>query len=297
MADIFFQQYRQPPFIGEMGIRMKYFTKEITTGLPDSGESPALLRGYIPDNLKEVDAAKKHPAVLILPGGAYFFTSEREGEGVALKLMSEGICAFVLNYHVAPVRFPVALCEALLSLQYIRENCEEWNIDADNISVLGFSAGGHLAASVGVHWSKACILKNIPEAKKELVKPNKLLLSYPVITSGEYAHNGSMLNLLGEENQTQELLEFNSLEKQVTKDTPKSFIWHTYEDASVPVQNAMLFATALIQEGITTELHVYPKGGHGLSLGNHIVNGGWEYGKDHDVAEWIERAVKFIYTV
>ncbi len=75
-----------------------------------------------------------------------------------------------------------------------------------------------------------------------------------------------MLNLLGEENQTQELLEFNSLEKQVTKDTPKSFIWHTYEDASVPVQNAMLFATALIQEGITTELHVYPKGGHGLSL-------------------------------
>lgn len=283
--------------MGIWGFKMKHFTKEIVTGLLDNGNEPALLRAYIPDNCKEVDLDKKHPAVLILPGGAYFLTSEREGEGIALKLMSEGICAFILNYHVAPVRFPVALCEALLSLQYIRENSEEWNIDTENISVLGFSAGGHLAASVGVHWNKDSILNNIPEAKKELVKPNKLLLSYPVITSGEYAHKGSMLNLLGEDNQTEELLEFNSLEKQVTKDTPKSFIWHTFEDTSVPVQNAMLFAGALIQEGITTELHVYPKGWHGLSLGNHMVNGGWEYGKDHEIAVWIERAIAFIYTV
>lgn len=280
-----------------MVINMKHFTKEIVTGLLDRGEKGALLRAYIPDNCKDVDIEKKHPAVLVLPGGGYGYTSEREGEGIALKLMSEGICAFILNYHVAPVRFPVALCEALLSLQYIRENSSEWNIDSNNISVMGFSAGGHLAASVGVHWNKECILKNVKELKRELVQPNKLLLSYPVITSGEYAHKGSMTNLLGEDNQTEELLEFISLEKQVTKDTPKSFIWHTFEDGSVPVQNAMLFASALIGEGILTELHVYPKGGHGLSLGNHIVNGGWEYGKDHEVAEWVERAVSFIYTV
>lgn len=282
---------------GEMEQTMKHFTTEIVTGLLEKDEKPALLRGYIPDNCIEVDLKKKHPAVLILPGGAYFRTSEREGEGVALKFLSEGICAFILNYHVAPVRFPVSLCEALLALQYIREHSEEWNIDAENISVLGFSAGGHLAASVGVHWNKDCILKYIPEAKKELVKPNKLVLSYPVISSGEYAHQGSMLNLLGEENQTQELLTFNSLEKQVTKDTPKTFIWHTFEDGSVPVQNTMLFATALMNEGIMTELHVYPKGGHGLSLGNHLVNSGWEFDKTHETREWINKAITFIYTI
>lgn len=276
---------------------MKYFLQEIHTGLLDSSQGGALLKAYIPDNTEEIDKDKKNPAVLILPGGGYGFTSDREGEGVALKFLSEGICAFVLKYHVAPVRFPVALCEALLTLQYIRENSKEWHIDENNISVCGFSAGGHLAASVGVHWNKEKILKYIPECKRELVKPNKLILSYPVITSGEYAHKGSMVNLLGEDNQTEELLLFNSLEKQVSKDTPKTFLWHTFEDGSVPVQNSMLFANALIQEGITTELHIYPKGGHGLSLGNHLVNAGWEYGDKHETAQWINRAIDFIYTV
>lgn len=274
---------------------MKFFSKEIVVDLLEEKEEPALLWAYIPDHFSEIDMQRKHPAVLVLPGGGYGFTSDREGEGVALKLVSEGICAFVLKYHVAPVRFPVALCEALLAVGYIREHCEEFHIDENNIGVCGFSAGGHLAASVGVHWNKECILKNLPDISKELIQPNKLILSYPVITTGVYAHEGSFINLLGEENKTTELLAFNSLEKQVTKDTPKTFIWHTFEDGLVPVQNTMLFGNALIQEGITTELHIYPSGKHGLSLGNHVVNGDWEYGQIHESSEWINKAIAFIY--
>lgn len=274
---------------------MKCFLKEIVSGLLKPEDKPAVLRVYVPDNFAEINKDRKRPAVLVLPGGGYGFTSEREGEGVALKLVSEGICAFVLNYHVAPYRFPVALCEALTAIAYIRENSDEFNVDENNIGVCGFSAGGHLAASVGVHWNKDTILSNIPNVDKELVRPNKLILSYPVITSGAYAHEGSIINLLGEDNQTPELLEFNSLEKQVTKDTPKTFIWHTFDDGLVPVQNTMLFGSALIQAGITTELHIYPSGWHGLSLGNHVVNGDWSFGQVHDSAEWINKAIAFVY--
>lgn len=274
---------------------MKCFSKEIVLELLKPEDKPAVLWAYVPDNFREINKDRKHPAVLVLPGGGYGFTSEREGEGVALRLVSEGICAFVLNYHVAPHRFPVALCEALTAIAYIRENCEEFNVDENNIGVCGFSAGGHLAASVGVHWNKEAILCNISNVDKELVRPNKLILSYPVITSGKYAHEGSIINLLGEDNQTEELLEFNSLEKQVTKDTPKTFIWHTFDDGLVPVENTMLFGSALVQAGITTELHIYPSGWHGLSLGNHIVNGDWSFGQVHECAEWINKAIAFVY--
>lgn len=273
---------------------MRYFQENIITNLDVKIESPAVLTGYIPDNSPEIDKNRKHPAVLILPGGGYGFTSDRESESIALKMISEGISAFVLRYHVAPVRFPVALCEALLSIKYIREHANEYNIDPANISVCGFSAGGHLAASTGVHWNSSYIIDLLGEATAEW-KPNKLILSYPVITSGEHAHRGSFDNLLGEEKETQEWLNFYSLEKQVNKDTPISFIWHTYEDDLVPVQNAMLFASALIEHKIPTELHIYRRGWHGLSLGNYMVCGDWKYKDKHVSSDWIEKAIQFIY--
>lgn len=273
---------------------MRYVQTEIRNNLDPLVEKPAMLTGYIPDNTIEVDMRRVHPAVLVLPGGGYGFTSSRENEAIALKFISEGICAFVLNYHVAPVRFPQALCEALLSIKYIREHAEEYNIDPDNISVCGFSAGGHLAASTGVHWNNSYI-KEILGDKAYGINPNRLILAYPVITSGEFAHRGSFENLLGEENESEKLLELNSLEKQVSKDTPITFLWHTYEDDLVPVQNSMLFATALMEHKIPTELHIYRRGWHGLSLGNHLVYGDWKYGQNHVTSEWIDMAIRFIY--
>lgn len=273
---------------------MKYFTTEIKTNLENAPEQPVTLSCYIPDNSQEIDIDRLHPAVVILPGGGYHFTSYRENEAVALKYISEGICAFVLEYHVAPVRFPVALCEALLSVLYVRDHAKEYHIDPDNISVCGFSAGGHLAASTGVFWNNDYILKLL-DIEPEKLKPNKLILSYPVITSGEYAHRGSFENLLGDEKENERWLEFNSLEKQVTKDTPETFIWHTYDDTVVPVQNTMLFASALIEKQIPTELHIYKSGSHGLSLGNYLVYGDKKYGESHMSSDWIDKAVRFIY--
>lgn len=272
---------------------MRCFTTEIKLEFGELKE-PAVLWGYIPSNFSEIDIDRKHPAVLVLPGGGYGYTSEREGEAVALRLAAEGICAFVLKYHTAPATFPVALSEALTAIAYIRENSEEYHVDSANVSVCGFSAGGHLAASTGVHWNKEEILKGIGKKASE-VRPDNLILCYPVITSGEYTHEGSMSNLLAERRQDAELIAFNCLETQVAEDTPRTFLWHTWDDGAVPVENSLHFATALAKNKVVTEMHLYPHGNHGLSLGNHVVNGDWKYEEKHPSAEWINKAVDFIY--
>lgn len=272
---------------------MRFFSTEIKVDL-EGVKEPALLWGYIPDNSTEIDKDRRHPAVLILPGGGYEFTSEREGEAVALKFAAEGICAFVLKYHVSPARFPAALCEALAALAFIRENSTEYQVDKENISVCGFSAGGHLAASTGVHWNKEEILRIIGK-EAAAVRPDNLVLCYPVISSGEYTHEGSMRNLLGEKAEDEKLLFFNRLEEQVEADTPRTFIWHTWDDSVVPVENTILFISALARNKVEAEVHIYPEGFHGLSLGNYAVNGGWNHKEEHPSAEWFQKAANFIY--
>ena len=272
---------------------MQYFEKKISINTEGASENEARLIAYIPDTHEGQGINRIRPAVLILPGGGYEYTSEREAEPIALKFLTQGICAFVLHYSPAPARFPQALCEALTAIGYIREHAEEWKINKDQVAVCGFSAGGHLCASVGVFWNKDFLEKYIG-TDHEKVRPNKLILSYPVITSGEFTHQGSMNNLLGD-NKDEERLALVSLEKQVTKDVPPSFIWHTYEDGAVPVQNALLFANALIAEDIPMELHIYRRGHHGLSLGNHLVLGENQYGENHMSSDWIDKAIRFIY--
>lgn len=204
-------------------------------------------------------------AVLICPGGGYSFTSEREAEPIALKFNGKGYHAFVLSYSCTPAKYPQPLLDVSRAMCIIRENAKDWNIDSNNISVCGFSAGGHLAAHLGVHWNKD-FLNNIDGISVGENKPNKLILAYPVITSGEFAHKGSIINLLGE-NYSDELLCEVSLEKQIGEHTPESFIWHTFEDNAVLVENSLLFANGLRKFNIPFELHIYNKGGHGLSLG------------------------------
>lgn len=272
---------------------MRYFEENM--GIQTSGASDyiARLTAYIPDNPFDQGSSKVKPAVLILPGGGYEYTSKREGEPVAMKFVSEGLCAFVLHYSTAPARFPQALCEALSAISYIREHAEEWDIDPNKITVCGFSAGGHLAASVGTFWNQAWV-KDYLKIDAEKIKPNLLVLSYPVITSGEFAHQGSVNNLLGD-NKTEKNLELISLEKQVTSDVPPTFIWHTYEDASVPVKNTMLFANALLEKNIPLEMHIYRRGKHGLSLGNFLVEAQMNFGEKHMSSDWIDQAIRFIF--
>jgi acetyl esterase/lipase len=211
-----------------------------------------------------LDGPEARGAVLICPGGGYFFTSNREAEPIAMRFAAAGFQAFVLYYSVAPRRHPQPLLDLARAMTLIRERAHEWRVDPGRIAVCGFSAGGHLAASLGVHWGKA-YLRETPGIQADLIRPNALILCYPVISRGPNAHQGSFINLLGEE-AAPELSGELSLECHVSRNTPPAFIWHTFDDPVVPVENSLLFASAMRAQGIPFELHVYPSGPHGLSL-------------------------------
>ena len=231
--------------------------KDIDSGTLYDGFRPTLDTYLLAGN-------KKRGAVLICPGGGYGFTSDREAEPVAMQFNAAGFHAFVLYYSVAPRKHPQPLMDVSRAMCILRENADLWNISADKIAVCGFSAGGHLTASLGVHWDKP-FLHNISGLTRGLNQPNAIILSYPVISSGPFAHEGSFINLLGD-NPDKNLRFEMSLEHQVTEKTPPAFLWHTFDDSLVPVENSMLFAQALRKNNIPFELHIYPEGPHGLSL-------------------------------
>ena len=231
----------------------------------------ARLTTYLWEDSPEI-AIKKRALVLICPGGGYHRTSDREAEAVALKIMSMGHHAAVLRYSVAPARFPVALREVARSITLLRKKAEAWHIDENKIVVMGFSAGGHLAASYGVYWNSP-MLSESTGASLEDLRPNGLILGYPVITAYEpHRHEGSIRNLLGDNWQEKELLEKISLENHVGSHTPRTFLWSTFEDDTVPAENSLVFVQALMKKKIPVEFHLYEKGGHGLSLANHITD-------------------------
>ena len=151
-------------------------------------------------------------------------------------------------------------------MKLVHTNREKWHVNTDKIFIQGSSAGGHLAASLGVFWNQP-FLCELSGTTPEILKPCGMILCYPVITSEEeYAHEGSFKSLLG--SRYEELKDRVSIEKQVTSAAPPCFIWHTFTDETVPVENALLFVQALRKAGVSTEFHMYPAGEHGLSLGD-----------------------------
>ncbi len=245
---------------------------------------------YLPDNSEAIDPYKKRPTVIICPGGGYAYTSDREAEPVALKFLSEDCNAIVLRYST-PAKFPIALLELSYAVATARKNANEWNVDTEKIVVCGFSAGGHLAALFSSLWNKNFV-KSFFEYENEENKPCGMILGYPVITSGSYAHKGSFINLIGEDADS-ELTELVSVEKQICHDTPPAFIWHTFTDKSVNVKNALLLAEALADNNISTELHIFPEGPHGLSLANGSVKKDYN-GEYSECQAWIEMSIRWI---
>lgn len=215
---------------------------------------------------------KLRPVILICPGGAYRSTSDREAEPIALQFLAAGYHVAVLRYSTVPARFPEALMQLALAVHILRKNAEEWKIDKNRIIVMGFSAGGHLAASLGVFWNQEFLFERLGVPAKQL-QPNGLILCYPVITSGEKSHQGSFINLLGLDYDNLVKRSKVSLEKQVTRDTPPTFIWHTATDDLVPVENSILFFQALCAAGVRAEMHIYPNGPHGLALATNETSG------------------------
>ena len=263
-------------------------------------EAVGNLYTYFLDSSIEMRPNEKRPVILMCPGGGYEMTSDREAEPMAMQFLAMGYHVAILPYSVCPVRYPAALLQVAESVLYLKEHADEYHIDPEKIVVQGCSAGGHLAANYGIAWNSPFLTKLMGmENDPERLCVAGLLLCYPVITSGEKAHEESFRNLLGE--QYEEKKEELSLENQVTPDTPPTFLWHTATDETVPVENSLYFFQACLQQGVSAELHIYPVGGHGLSLANEETCRANGIGVQKECQSWIGLAQTwlkkiFVYT-
>ena len=249
-------------------------------------EAVGNLYTYFLDSSIEMRPNEKRPVILMCPGGGYEMTSDREAEPMAMQCLAMGYHVAILRYSVCPVRYPAALLQVAESVLYLKEHADEYHIDPEKIVVQGCSAGGHLAANYGIAWNSPFLTKLMGmENDPERLCVAGLLLCYPVITSGEKAHEESFRNLLGE--QYEEKKEELSLENQVTPDTPPTFLWHTATDETVPVENSLYFFKACLQQGVSAELHIYPVGGHGLSLANEETCRANGIGVQKECQSWI----------
>lgn len=249
-------------------------------------EAVGNLYTYFLDSSIEMRPNEKRPVILMCPGGGYEMTSDREAEPMAMQFLAMGYHVAILRYSVCPVRYPAALLQVAESVLYLKEHADEYHIDPEKIVLQGCSAGGHLAANYGIAWNRPFLTKLMGvENDPERLRVAGLLLCYPVITSGEKAHEESFRNLLGE--QYEEKKEELSLENQVTPDTPPTFLWHTATDETVPVENSLYFFQACLQQGVSAELHIYPVGGHGLSLANEETCRANGIGVQKECQSWI----------
>lgn len=231
--------------------------------LPTEDE-PARIETYFPDVLDQVDPNKVRPVVVILPGGAYQRISAREAEPIAIQMVARGFAACVVTYSCAPATYPTSLVQVAGVVAFLRSHSAEFHIDPNKIILCGFSAGGHLACDLGCEWQEEWLAKRVG-VQTAAIKPNGLILGYPVISSGKFAHRQSIDNLTGGND---ELAQKLSLENRVSSSVPPTFIFHTLQDPEVPVENSLLLANSLRKAGISFSLHIFPYGPHGLSLAN-----------------------------
>lgn len=205
-------------------------------------------------------------AIVVCPGGGYGGLAGHEGQDYALFLNQHGVAAFVLKYRLGShgYRHPRMLEDAQRAIRLVRARATDWKIDPRRVGIMGSSAGGHLASTALTHFDSGKADAADP-IERQSSRPDLGILCYPVISMGPNTHQGSKNNLLGKE-PSAELVELLSNEKQVTKETPPCFLWHTAEDSAVKVENSLDFAAALQRNKIAFDLHVYQKGRHGLGL-------------------------------
>ena len=204
--------------------------------------------------------------MVICPGGGYNHLAPHEGKNYALWLNQHGVTCFVLKYRLGSngYRHPAMLRDAARAMRLVRARAADWKIDPKRVGIMGSSAGGHLASTLMTHFDLGNTNATDP-IERQSSRPDIGILCYPVITMGEYAHQGSKTNLLGI-NPSPELVRLLSNELQVTTNTPPCFIWQTFEDKTVSVENSLMFAEALRKNNVPFDLHIYQKGRHGLGL-------------------------------
>jgi acetyl esterase/lipase len=242
------------------------------------------LTPYLPDPAKATGAA-----IVICPGGGYAGLANHEGEHYARWLNESGIAGFVLKYRLGSAGYhhPAMLQDAARAVRTVRARAGEWKVDVKKVGIMGSSAGGHLASTLLTHFDAGKADATDP-IERESSRPELGILCYPVITLvGPFAHQGSKRNLLGP-NPPPELEHELSSELQVTNNTPPCFIWSTYEDKTVPVENSLQFAAALRKAGVPFDLHIYQKGPHGLGLGTRDWNPAKRHPWTADCVYWLQ---------
>ncbi|MBN6054961.1 alpha/beta hydrolase, partial [Nonomuraea sp. RK-328] len=223
-------------------------------------------------------------AVVVLPGGGYTRLADHEGEPVARWLNTLGVAAFVLRYRVVPHRHPLPLLDAARAVRWVRARAADHGVDPGRVGVLGFSAGGHLAGLLATETGPMLTEGPHDEVDAQQGRPDLAVLSYPVVTlTGPAAHAGSVAALLGPGQEGGDPAEL-SVERRVGPHVPPVFVWHTADDASVPVDNTLLLTGALARHRVPVEAHVYPSGVHGLGLA----------GDDPVVGDWTSRCAVFL---
>ncbi|WEV58903.1 alpha/beta hydrolase [Bifidobacterium sp. ESL0728] len=266
----------------------------INTTIDGIDGSKADFSVYSIDNSQEIDPQRRRPTVLVIPGGGYAFTSDREAEPIALKILGAGYNAAILRYSCAPSVYPTALLEAAEAMKLLRTNAEVWHINPDSIIAAGFSAGGHLAGNLATTAGDETMRSHGYDP--DTVRPNGLMLGYAVTTSGKFAHRDSFVKLLGTKNKDDaKLLEEVSIDKHIDAKTPPTFIWHTVSDETVPVQGAMMTFAACVRAGVSVEAHFFPTGHHGLSLASaEAAAAGDDQGIDEGVQQWMPLFLSWI---
>lgn len=263
--------------------------------VPSTDGCQAPVKAYIPGFSENIDPAPRRPAVVIFPGGGYSHLGAREAEPVALRFVALGFNAFVVTYRYYPHLFPKPQQDAAAVMAWVRRNCEALLTDPKQVAVIGFSAGGHLAASLGVMWQRAELWQEMGIAPEE-VRPNAMVLGYPVLTAGPYANRSTFEHLTGSKDVADHLP--LGIEALVTDKCPPTFLWHTYNDTVVPVENSMLMSLALSKHRVPAETHLYREGPHGAGLYSP-----WSSGPNKpqmnvpEIANWPELAAGFLHKV
>lgn len=268
---------------------MKTFAIDIYEeyGLEKPENAIGKLTCYVQEKYK-LYPTRQFPAILVLPGGGYAYTSPREGEPIAMEFYARGYSAFVLEYTCAPAKFPTALREAVLAMDYIRKHAAEWDIDPQKVAAIGFSAGGHLCGTLGTMY-------DCPEVSDLVAgnqaRPDVIAMCYPVVVSWGNTHVGSFDNLAGDDQALRDRL---SIDKLVRPDMPPVFLWHTRTDMTVPVRNSLVLSVALDEAEIPFAMHIYGTGRHGLSLPDARTHPANELPEvSSDLKYWIDECVGF----
>lgn len=261
-------------------------------GIPNSKPSPNREKQEVRDNgmviVSEISVpallifrpekpAPSRTAVIIFPGGGYHINAiKHEGLDIAKQLNEWGVTAFVVKYRIPSDATMInkeigPLQDAQQAISLVRENATKWNIDPEKIGIMGFSAGGHLASTAATHYKRPVL----PESKNHNLRPDFLILGYPVISfSDSIGHIGSRNNLLGATPSDEEIREYSN-EHHVTPDTPPTFIIHAADDKGVLPANSIVFYESLLRHQVPAELHIYERGGHGFGMDNSTTDEKW----------------------